>query len=117
MLSADRIAAALALASPSDILPGDMLEGSAEPSRAAAVLVAITDRARPGLILTTRPDTMRNHAGQVAFPGGRIDPGEPVETALDGAEHDIERRPPTLIDRVEPEPDRLGQREQDGEED
>lgn len=40
----------------------------------AAVLVAITDRARPGVILTQRPDTMRKHPGQVAFPGGRVDP-------------------------------------------
>lgn len=40
----------------------------------AAVLVAITDRSRPGVILTQRPETMRKHAGQVAFPGGRVDP-------------------------------------------
>jgi 8-oxo-dGTP pyrophosphatase MutT (NUDIX family) len=39
----------------------------------AAVLVAITDRREPGLILTQRPDHMRNHAGQIAFPGGRVD--------------------------------------------
>ena len=43
----------------------------------AAVLVAITDRPNtesgPGVILTQRPEHMRNHAGQVAFPGGRID--------------------------------------------
>ncbi len=39
----------------------------------AAVLVAITDRSAPGLILTQRPDHMRSHAGQIAFPGGRVD--------------------------------------------
>jgi 8-oxo-dGTP pyrophosphatase MutT (NUDIX family) len=39
----------------------------------AAVLLAITDRVEPGLILTQRPVHMRNHAGQVAFPGGQID--------------------------------------------
>ena len=43
---------------------------------AAAVLIAVTDRPEPGLILTQRPDTMRRHAGQVAFPGGRVDPGD-----------------------------------------
>jgi 8-oxo-dGTP pyrophosphatase MutT (NUDIX family) len=40
----------------------------------AAVLVAVTDRSEPGVILTQRPDTMRKHPGQVAFPGGRVDP-------------------------------------------
>jgi len=94
MLSADRIAAALALAGPHDVLPGDLLEETAEPARAAAVLVAITDRERPGLILTTRPDTMRNHAGQIAFPGGRIDPGEsPSEAALREAWEEINLDP------------------------
>jgi 8-oxo-dGTP pyrophosphatase MutT (NUDIX family) len=39
----------------------------------AAVLVAITNRVEPGVILTQRPETMRKHAGQVAFPGGRMD--------------------------------------------
>jgi 8-oxo-dGTP pyrophosphatase MutT (NUDIX family) len=41
--------------------------------RAAAVLVPITDRSEPGVILTQRPDWLRSHAGQVAFPGGKID--------------------------------------------
>ena len=40
------------------------------------MLIAITDRAEPGVILTVRREHMRTHAGQVAFPGGRIDPGE-----------------------------------------
>ncbi|MEY2926718.1 MAG: hypothetical protein RL367_1195 [Pseudomonadota bacterium] len=39
----------------------------------AAVLIAVTDRPDPGVILTQRPETMRKHPGQVAFPGGRVD--------------------------------------------
>lgn len=44
--------------------------------RRAAVLIAFTDRERPGILLTRRPQTMRDHPGQVAFPGGKIDAGE-----------------------------------------
>lgn len=43
---------------------------------AAAVLIAITDRAEPGVLLTVRHERLRTHAGQIAFPGGRLDPGE-----------------------------------------
>jgi 8-oxo-dGTP pyrophosphatase MutT (NUDIX family) len=42
----------------------------------AAVLIAITEREDPGVILTVRREHMRTHAGQIAFPGGRIDEGE-----------------------------------------
>ncbi|KKW92871.1 MULTISPECIES: CoA pyrophosphatase [Sphingobium] len=47
----------------------------------AAVLVAITDRTEPGLILTQRSARLRKHAGQVAFPGGRVDDNDPDEIA------------------------------------
>ena len=41
----------------------------------AAVLVPVVDRADGAtLLLTKRAEKMRNHSGQVAFPGGRIDP-------------------------------------------
>jgi 8-oxo-dGTP pyrophosphatase MutT (NUDIX family) len=60
--------------------PGDAL-------RPAAVLIAVTDRPGhpdgPGVLMIQRPTTMRAHPGQVAFPGGGIDPGEtPVAAAL-----------------------------------
>lgn len=51
--------------------------------RPAAVLAAITERERPGVLLLHRPSNMRAHPGQIAFPGGKIDPGEtPIEAAL-----------------------------------
>ncbi len=54
-------------------------DGRATP---AAVLVAITDVPHdPQVILTQRPRAMRDHPGQVAFPGGKIDPGEEAITA------------------------------------
>jgi 8-oxo-dGTP pyrophosphatase MutT (NUDIX family) len=53
--------------------PGDI--------RAAAVLIAVTERAEPGVLLIHRPEDMRSHPGQVAFPGGKIDPGEDAITA------------------------------------
>lgn len=53
-------------------------EGRATP---AAVLIAVTEREEPGVILTQRPRDMRDHPGQVAFPGGKIDPGEDAVTA------------------------------------
>jgi len=79
----DRIARSLTADPPHDLLPGDILEGQGNEPSPAAVLVAITDRPEPGLILTVRHDDLRTHAGQVAFPGGRIDPGEtPCQAAL-----------------------------------
>ena len=52
--------------------------------RAAAVLIPITNRPEPGVILTQRPDWLRSHAGQVAFPGGKIDEDDtgPISAAL-----------------------------------
>jgi 8-oxo-dGTP pyrophosphatase MutT (NUDIX family) len=72
----------------------------------AAVLVAVTDRADPGVILTRRTETLRKHAGQVAFPGGRIDQADrgPVEAALREAEEEIALPPSavTVIGETDP---------------
>lgn len=57
----------------------------------AAVLVPIIVAPQPKLLLTTRTPHLRNHAGQVAFPGGRIDATDdgPITAALREAEEEV----------------------------
>ena len=76
MTLADRLRASLARPALEPPLAGDLVEGTDSGNVPASVLVAVTDRAEPGVILTVRREHLRTHAGQVAFPGGRIDPGE-----------------------------------------
>ena len=73
------------------LLAGDDLEPDERPATPAAVLVPVVDRAEPTVILTLRTDNVRRHAGQVAFPGGRLDPEDdgPVAAALREAEEEI----------------------------
>lgn len=62
------------------------------PYRWGAVLVAIFDMPQgPRLALILRPDSMKIHGGQVAFPGGSVDRGDfgPWETACREAEEEI----------------------------
>jgi 8-oxo-dGTP pyrophosphatase MutT (NUDIX family) len=77
--------------------PANAIEGEDEKYlgtreyRAAAVLIPITDRTEPGVILTQRPDFLRSHAGQVAFPGGKIDDSDAsaIDAALREAEEEL----------------------------
>jgi 8-oxo-dGTP pyrophosphatase MutT (NUDIX family) len=73
-----------------DLNPWARPTGTVE-QRPAAVLAPLVERP-DGLtvLLTKRAETLRQHTGQVAFPGGRSDEGEtPVETALREAEEEI----------------------------
>lgn len=71
-----------------DYLSGDELDGI----RPAAVLIGISPRETGATaLLTQRPKTMPTHAGQVAFPGGKLDPvdKDEVEAALREAEEEV----------------------------
>lgn len=47
-----------------------------EFKRAAVLVPILLSEAGPELLLTVRSSTLRSHAGQIAFPGGRLEPGE-----------------------------------------
>ena len=95
---ADRLRTALAVAPGGAALEADDYRwpGKFVP---AAVLIAIVDRPDPGVILTLRQAGMRRHPGQIAFPGGRIDPEDdgPVAAALREAHEEI-GLDPTRVD-------------------
>lgn len=57
----------------------------------AAVLLAITDEPEPQLILTRRADHLKSHRGEVALPGGKIDPEDTsfIQTALRESQEEI----------------------------
>jgi 8-oxo-dGTP pyrophosphatase MutT (NUDIX family) len=61
------------------------------PRRPAAVLIGIRDDREQRVVLTVRTDTLQQHAGQVAFPGGRVelDDADVVATALRESEEEI----------------------------
>ncbi|HEX4507355.1 MAG TPA: CoA pyrophosphatase [Alphaproteobacteria bacterium] len=60
--------------------------------RAAAVLVPLVDRPQGfSILLTQRTEHLKQHAGQIAFPGGRVEDGDAdaVATALREAEEEV----------------------------
>jgi len=61
------------------------------PIRPAAVLVPVVDRAEPTVLLTQRAQHLPDHAGQVSFPGGKIEAGDanPLASALREADEEI----------------------------
>jgi 8-oxo-dGTP pyrophosphatase MutT (NUDIX family) len=99
---AERLRSALAAAPALPPLEGDLPEARALASMEAAVLIAITDRSEPGVILTVRREHLRTHAGQIAFPGGRLDSGEEAISAALREAHEEVLLDPSAVEVVGP---------------
>lgn len=95
-------------------------EADVDDAHHAAVAITVTDvgpgadlpgladddgwQSRAGLLLTRRSARLRKHAGQWAFPGGRLDPGEtPAETALREMREEVavDLRPERILGRLD----------------
>ena len=77
----------------------DGTAGRETASTAAAVLIPVVAHAQqPTVLFTQRTAHLRNHSGQVAFPGGRAEPGDasPEYTALREAEEEIGLAPASV---------------------
>ncbi len=74
-----------------DLNPAMWERAGVSASKPAAVLVPVVDRGEPMVLLTIRTQQLASHAGQVAFPGGKIDPDDdsPLAAALREAEEEI----------------------------
>jgi 8-oxo-dGTP pyrophosphatase MutT (NUDIX family) len=74
-----------------DLNPELWQRAGVSATKPAAVLVPIVHRSEPTVLLTLRTAELARHAGQVAFPGGKIDPEDdsPVAAALREAEEEI----------------------------
>ena len=61
------------------------------PIRPAAVLIAVVEHDEPTVLLTQRAAHLNDHAGQIAFPGGKIDIADasPLDAALREAEEEV----------------------------
>jgi 8-oxo-dGTP pyrophosphatase MutT (NUDIX family) len=61
------------------------------PIKPAAVLIAVIDRDEPMVLLTQRTAHLQQHAGQIAFPGGKIDASDatPLAAALREADEEV----------------------------
>lgn len=65
---------------PADLGAGDVPDHVREAlpeATAAAVLIPVVVHDEPTILLTERSPGLKHHAGQISFPGGRLEPGDP----------------------------------------
>jgi mutator protein MutT len=74
-----------------DSPPGQPIVPTFPDAKPSAVLIALADGEQGAeVLLTRRSRHLRNHKGEISFPGGRMDPGEtPTETALREAHEEV----------------------------
>jgi 8-oxo-dGTP pyrophosphatase MutT (NUDIX family) len=83
-----------------DLDPMTAAIAKVRPIRPAAVLVPVVAREAPMVLLTQRTAHLKDHAGQISFPGGKIDQSDasPLAAAVREAEEEIG----LPADRIEP---------------
>jgi mutator protein MutT len=74
-----------------DSPPGQPIVPTFPDAKPSAVLIALADGEQGAeVLLTRRSRHLRNHKGEISFPGGRMDPGEtPTQTALREAHEEV----------------------------
>src|SRR5262245_57013929 len=74
-----------------DLDPALWEQAGVQATRPAAVLVPVVDHAEPSVLLTMRTSDLPSHAGQIAFPGGKMEATDatPLAAALREAEEEI----------------------------
>jgi 8-oxo-dGTP pyrophosphatase MutT (NUDIX family) len=74
-----------------DLNPSMWERAGVSATKPAAVLIPVIDRSQPTVLLTQRTKELASHAGQIAFPGGKIDASDatPAAAALREASEEI----------------------------
>ena len=108
------VAAAAAASAGDHVLNPDFLLDPAKYRDAAVLIPVVASEPEATVILTERTDHLSTHAGQIAFPGGKIDAGDegPAAAALREAEEEIglDQTRVTIIGALAPYLSRTGYR-------